>query len=76
MNHVLRCFIVWNVESPWKYPSSISVSETVNHDGIYRQNRLCHSFSGDANQNGWVNVPSKGAIVVAPDIVETIVTIT
>jgi len=52
------------------------VSETVNQDGIYRQNRLCHSFSGDANQKGWVNVPSIGVIVVAPDMVEAIVTMT
>lgn len=54
----------------------ISVSDTVNQDGMYFQNSCCHSFSGDANQNGCAKVPIRLVIMVAPEMVEAMVTMT
>ena len=51
------------------------MSDTVNQSGMCGQNSERHSFSASANQYGWARVPRRLVIIVAPEMVDTAVTI-
>ena len=76
ISQVLICAAVWKVSPPSKKPLNTRLSETVNHEGIYLWKSAAYSFSGVANQNGCVRAPITKLIIVYPQTVDSITSIT